>query len=237
MAGLVAAVGASHLRRLLLGLVAQASLGERVDIDAETAAGMVRRYRWLLERVGEDGIKLTSAGYLPPAVVRAAMTELELRDEAPGAGNREHQSEPVLFLRRSAQAVGLLRKNRGTLLLTSRGRALRDDPVALWWRLAEQTPPKTRDVAEMHAGLFYLLTVAAGVDDERAYIVADLLGAVGWRDADGSPVTPFMASDAAYETTGMLRQVGGFAMLGGGMSDRVTEEGALFARAALRTWP
>src|SRR5215813_13237355 len=49
----------------------------------------------------------------------------------------------VLHLRESAAHMGLLRKRRGMLMLTSRARGLRDDPVALWWHLAERTPPKS----------------------------------------------------------------------------------------------
>jgi hypothetical protein len=49
-----------------------------VLVDAETAARMVRPYSWFLDRVGAEGIKLTSAGYLPPADVEAAVAELGL---------------------------------------------------------------------------------------------------------------------------------------------------------------
>ena len=37
--------------------------------------------------------------------------------------------------------LGLLRRYRGMLLATPRGRKLRGDPVGLWWHLAEQLPP------------------------------------------------------------------------------------------------
>src|SRR5262249_35485036 len=51
-------------------------LDQPVLVDAKTAARMVHPYTWLLNRVGDDGIMLTSAGYLPPVHVEAAMTEL-----------------------------------------------------------------------------------------------------------------------------------------------------------------
>ena len=94
-------------------------------IDAETAARMVRPYSWLLGHVGAEGIGLTAAGYLPPAHVEAAVAELDLGREWIGKGNREVQTAPVLHLRESATRMGLLRKHRGMLLATSRGRALR----------------------------------------------------------------------------------------------------------------
>src|SRR5262249_59571481 len=71
----------------------------------------------------------------PPVHVEAAMTELSLGKEWTGKGNRENQTLPVLHLRESAANMGLLRKRRGMLMLTSRARGLRADPVALWWHL------------------------------------------------------------------------------------------------------
>lgn len=42
---------------------------------------MVRPYAWFLDRAGTEGIQLTSAGYLPPPVVEAAVAELGLAEE------------------------------------------------------------------------------------------------------------------------------------------------------------
>jgi hypothetical protein len=67
------------LRRELRGLAGVAMAGDRPEVDADTAARMVRPYAWLLDRVGADGIRLTGAGYLPPAHVEAAATELAPR--------------------------------------------------------------------------------------------------------------------------------------------------------------
>jgi hypothetical protein len=76
---------------VLRRLIDSADLDSPVLIDAATAAWMVRPYASLLNRVGEAGIKLTAAGYLPPAHVAAAVAELALGDEWIGAGNRENQ--------------------------------------------------------------------------------------------------------------------------------------------------
>ena len=99
-----------------------AHLDEPVLVDAETAVRMVRPYSWLLDHVGAEGIKLTGAGYLPPAHVEAATAALDLGGEWIGKGNREVQTLPVLHLRESATKMGLLRKQHGMLLATSRGR-------------------------------------------------------------------------------------------------------------------
>jgi hypothetical protein len=234
---LVNAVRTTEGKRLLRRLIGDA-WQVPVEIDAETATRMVHPYVWLLNRVGTDGITLTSAGYLPPVHVEAAVHELGLDTEWIGKGNRENQTLPVLHLRESAQKAGLVRKHRGRLLLTTRGRGLRTDPVALWWHLAENTPPRSTDVCETQAGLLALVTVAANVDDRDA-IVADLVGAIGWISSDGTPLTELMVSRAAWHTTALLRRVGGFAYHDrlAYRSARVTSDGIAFARAALTGWP
>jgi hypothetical protein len=71
-----------------LYLLANAKILEPVLVDAETAACMVRPYSWFLDRVATEGIKLTSAGYLPPADVEAASAGLGLAGEWIGKHNR-----------------------------------------------------------------------------------------------------------------------------------------------------
>jgi hypothetical protein len=234
---LVHQVRTSAGRRSLSTMLRAAALDERVKVDVETAARMVRPYAWLLDRVGVDGIKLTSAGYLPPVHVKAAMTELGMEDEWIGTYNRESDTIPVLHLRESAQKMGLLRKYRGTLVPTPRGRALRSDPVALWWQLAERLPLRSTDESEVHAGLLLLVAVAANVDDPHPTI-ADLLSALGWTHGDGMPMTDSMAVGAAWDTEYVLRRLGCFTG-----ADRIwrshtpSADGVRFARAALSTWP
>lgn len=55
-----------------LRVIDDARLGEPVDPESDPA-DVVEPYRWLLSRIGE-GVKLTQAGYLPPAIVDEAMT-------------------------------------------------------------------------------------------------------------------------------------------------------------------
>lgn len=235
---LVHAVGTSNGKRRLRRLIGNAALDQPVQVDAETAARMVHPYTWLLDRVGTDGITLTSAGYLPPVHVEAVVTELGLAQEWIGKGNRESQTLPVLDLRQSAQKAGLLRKYRGKLLLTAQGRAMRGDPVALWWLLAEKTPPRSTDACQTQAGLILLVATAAQITGDLNAIVADLLGAIGWMSGDGTPVTGSMASHAAWNTAAVLRRVGGFTdERDFHRRERPTPNGVAFARAALTRWP
>ena len=109
----------------------RAELDRTGPVDPVTAARMVRPYSWLLDRVGDDGIKLTDAGHLPPAEVAAVIDELNLAAEGITRVSRENQARPALQFRESAQATGLVRRDRGRLVRHRRGAALQQDPVAL----------------------------------------------------------------------------------------------------------
>lgn len=220
--------GGLRLRQLL----SDAALDQPVQVDVDTASQMVRPYSWLLDRVGADGIALTGAGYLPPAHVEAAMTELGLAADWIGKGNREVQTLPVLDLRQSAQRAGLVRKHRNRLVLTPNGRAVRTDPVKLWWLLAARTPHQSKEIWQTQAGLIRLAMTAARSTSEPNSIIADLLGAIGWAAGDGAPVSGPMASEAAWDTTATLRRMGAL----DGRPEQPTPQGVTFARAALTTW-
>ncbi len=234
---LLRAVRDGYTRRELRWLMG-AALAGKPDIGAVTAARIVRPYAWLLNRVGDEGIRLTAADYLPPAHVQAIATELGLLEDWMGKGNREIQTLPVLHLRETATTMGLLRKHRGMLLLTAIGRRLRTDPVSLWWHLAERMPPRSADRCETQAGLIWLLAVAAQRPGDPAQIVARTLAGIGWTMADGTPLTTLDADSAARDTRNVLRRLGGLAddlhRYGAGSPN---EDGVNFARAAISNWP
>jgi hypothetical protein len=177
-------------------------------VEAEPAPDVVvAPYRWLLRRVG-DGVRLTQAGHLPPAVVTEAVEALGWQREWIGKYNREAHTGPILELRESAQRFGLLRKYRGKLLMTKLGRRLADDPSGLWWRIAAQLPD-ARSEPERHSGVLYLLIVAAGRprDDE---LLADGMSILGWADGR-QPYAPLSSQDAfsaARDTWIMFHRLG-----------------------------
>ena len=235
---LVGAIRTTAGRRQLRRLINDAALDEPVQVDAETADRMVHPYTWLLDRVGADGIALTGAGYLPPFHVAATLAELGLAENWLGKGNREIQTLPVLNLRESAQKMGLLRKHRGRLVLTHRGRAMRTDPVKLWWHLAERMPLSSTDACEAQAGLLLMVGVAARLTDDLYATVASLLSAIGWMGGDGTPVNGALAGRAAWDSNSVLWRLGAYAAdRGPSRSEKLTTDGVTFARAALRTWP
>lgn len=236
LADLLDAVPSPYHRRQLRGMIGAATQTPvLVDVDSITAA--VRPYAWLIDRVGADGIKLTAAGYLPPVHVEAAFRELDLADAWIGKGNREDLTVPVLHLRESAQRMGLLRKHRGRLSATARAKAVRGDPAALWWHLAERMPPTSSDRCEQQAGLLYLIAVGAGADDPDGF-VAGMLDVIGWMTGAGTPITRPSASRAAWRTKDVMLRLR-LAEWGRGLdrSERITPEATSFARAAVRRWP
>jgi hypothetical protein len=63
----------------------------------------------------------------------------------------------------------VVRKYRGHLVPTKVGRTLADDPVRLWWHLAGVLPD-ARSEPHRHAGVLYLVTVAATLAENDAML-------------------------------------------------------------------
>lgn len=220
------------------GLIAAAALHRPVLADARLLARAVRPYAWLLGRIGDEGIALTPAGYLPPQVVTEAVTELGWGRECLGTQNREHLAVPVLELRQSARRMALVRTHRGVLLRTAAGTRLAHEPVRLWWHLAGRLPDARND-AERDAGLLLLLAVASRTpQDEHA--AADLLrrgmAALGWHDARTTlPLDEWQALDAGRATWDCLLRLGAVSEpAAGGPPLPPGPAGVALARAALR---
>jgi hypothetical protein len=188
-----------------LRVIADARLDQPVEVDTDPAA-VVAPYRWLLAAVG-GGVTLTQAGYLPPAMVERAMSELDWESQWPGKHNREDLTLPILELRESAQRFGLVRKYKGRLLTTAAARKVADDPQALWWYLANRLPD-ARSESQRHAGVAFLLLVAAGRARDDS-LLAEALAVFGWVDRmTGDRVGASGAFSAARDTWALFRRLG-----------------------------
>ena len=207
IAELVAGARLPAVRARLAELYSRAvsKQGEPADAVVREA---VRAYAWLLDHVGEEGGKLTGAGYLTPTSVQEAAQVLGLGGTWIGKANREVQTLPVLWFRESAQRAGLLRKYKGKLLLTPTGRRVRGDQRALWDHLAEQIPPKTNEKSERVAGLLLLLTVA--VAQGNVFVeAAELMVGLGWQ-VDGMPIEKGDVMQLAGDVRTVLDALGGW---------------------------
>jgi hypothetical protein len=212
----------SPLGDLLARIRIPRSIGTALDVLAEpppVVDPVERRqfgghYRWLLDRIGDDGAKLTAAGYLPPPMVHDVAVGLGLDEMWIGTANREHHTVPVLHFRESSQDLGLLRKVKGHLVLTRAGRQARDDPDFLWQHLVDVLPVAHTSrgplsEGERHAGALFLLGVAAGVPKgAREAIVAEGMAAAGWRDGNGEPLTSSGAYQMMWATSFALEYAG-----------------------------
>jgi len=145
-------------------------------------AAALHAITWFLDRVGDGGLALTSAGYLKPVDVQATAEVLPTTIPWIGKNNREVQTGPVLWFRESLQRTGLVRKSRGRLLLTKAGAKARRDPEVLWQHLAQRLLPGREDTFEGEATPLALAWIATSEHgDVDAAALAEMLAALGWR--------------------------------------------------------
>ncbi len=193
---LVAASGAIDLGAgLLLG------------VDLRERDRCLAPFTWFLELVGDDGLALTSAGYLRPADVGAAAAVVPAAADWIGTLSREVHTAPVLAFREALQALGLVRRLKGRLVLTRAGAAARRDPDRLWQQLAGQLPAGRDGSVERDAGWVTLLLDAVPDPIGSHSALADALTALGWRQRGEAPVDPYVAARAAEVTETVLSNV------------------------------
>lgn len=227
------------LRTELRGLLRRSGALAPVEVDVDTAAVMVEPFLWLVRKAGTTGIRLTQAGWLPPAIVSAAMHELGWADRWIGKANREDQTAPIANLREDVTRFGLLRKRKGVLHATAAARRFVEDPVGLWRMLAGTFLRRTRSDAERDIAALVALDIATGraTDGGRGFgydMTGILFGleALGWAGSDGTSLVSEMISRPVHGMLGDLGALGVFEM-DGRFRSGVTDGGRAFARAVL----
>lgn len=170
----------------LLSLTSPASEPTPEEMGAALGA-----YLWFLDRAGGEGIELTSAGYLKPADVEVASRLLPAMGDWIGKNNREVHAAPLLDFRQGLQAMGLLRKYKGRLLLTRAGAKMRRDPSALWKFLASRLIPVGASAFSQEASLLMLAYAATSADGTVPLdTIAEALGHLDWRRSDQRSLEP-----------------------------------------------
>lgn len=215
----------------------RADLDRPVLIDASSASAAVRPYRWLLGRCDDTGVRLTSAGRLPPSLVVEAMTAFGWSEGWYGKANREDHARPVAALRESATRLGLVRKSRGVLSATASARRIGTDDVALLRFLAGRWLGRARSEFGSDAAVLLAVELATGVrtrDGEILDAVAYGLDLVGWRDSrTGESIAGHGLYRELRDDIAMLRILSGatdWLALDPGLAGRVGRE---FGRLAL----
>lgn len=190
----------------------RAELGCPVLFDADLAADAVRPFAWLLDHVADGGLKLTDTGRLPPASVRSASRELGWDRRWIGTMNREDHVPMAADLREWATKTALVRKYRGTLLLTRAGAAARRDPTVLLHQLASRALQVAPKGVSREAAVLLLVELAAGAEPDLAALserVAFGLHMIGYAEEDRmSPPSAATASGLVSEVWGLLGMLG-----------------------------
>jgi hypothetical protein len=144
-------------------------------------------HRWMLERARGNGLPLTAAGYLKPADARELAALLPEMRDYPWAGTREVDAHPVFHFREHLRETGLLRRHKGTLRLSKRGRECDGDVDTLWRHLADTFVPQL-SAFEAHCAVTLMVYSATSESKIRPQRIARILTSHGWSHPDGTPI-------------------------------------------------
>jgi hypothetical protein len=199
------------------------------EVTEAEAARVTETYRALLDVVG-DGVTLTAAGYLPPALVEQVAERTGISDWWIGKANREDLTFPVAEIRTTARALGLVSVRKGRLSPTAVAIRCDHDPTALWRHIVGRLPLGTKD-AERQAGWMALTVAGSGVPaQEWRSEISDLLFALGWR----SGYDRFSSPPAQSATLDVLEQLAGASRVRWREIKGIDLAVAATARAAIR---
>jgi hypothetical protein len=199
------------------------------EVTEAEAARLTETYRIFLDVIG-DGVTLTAAGYLPPAVVEQVAESTGISDWWIGKANREDLTYPVADIRTTARALGLVSLRKGRLSPTAAATRAHQDPQALWRHIVGRLPLGSKD-AERQAGWMALAVAGSGVPaQEWRSEISDLLFALGWR-AGRDRFSPPPANSATLD---VLNHLAGAARARWSENNGVDFAVAATARAAIR---
>lgn len=199
------------------------------EVSDVEAARLTETYRTFLDVLG-DGVTLTAAGYLPPAVVEQIAERTSIAEWWIGKANREDMTPPVAVVRNTARALGLVSVRKGRLSPTASAIRCGQDPRALWRHIVGRLPLGTKDV-ERQAGWMALAVAGSGVPvEEWRREIGELLFALGWASGHDR----FSPPPANSPTLDVLHQLAGASRVRWGDITGVDLALAATARAAIR---
>ena len=189
-------------RDLLEPLLAELSGG-----PDRQAARPLPALAWLLERSSE-GLPLTAAGFLSPALVREAVARFGL--ESYGDSPRRETDVPALGeLHELIVDMGIVRKRKRELRLTRSATALIEDPTAIWHAAAGGLTAGGGFAAATSELTLALLLEGRSPDDSQARL-ATILGEEGWREQEtGLPPSRETVTACYFAVVRRLRALGG----------------------------
>jgi hypothetical protein len=198
----------------------------------------VSSFRWLLDRAADGGLPLTGAGYLKPDLVRDLADVLPTMQGWMFGVSREINTQPVLHFREAVQRLGLVRKHKGTLVLTPAGRSVQREPAGLWRHLVTHLIPdgKPFDVDATVLVLLYTVTTEGGwLEEHPWHSVVQALTRLGWAHADGRPIGSWDVSWTRNDVWAAIGNVGPRPPGAGDLDRPPSPAATLLVREALLT--
>lgn len=224
-------------RRQVAHLASQAMIDRPPRIDKPSAIDAVQPFSRLLAMIGPDGLALDEHAQIPAMRSAALFHELGMNPYWFGRGRPGSQPVPIAILRNVAESHELTSTFAARIRLTERGRDYLDDPLGLFWYLAERVRWTVHGFADIHGAVIVYLLGAATDTDDPAPAAARFLDEAG-RAPEGHPFN--MADDLRIE----LREF--FALMDSLRMTPVEESSCypirypatrMFALAALARWP
>jgi hypothetical protein len=188
LAGILGDLAGSPLGQALSDRLEQLATIAEPTPSSEQLTADLAPHLWLLGRAANDGIPLTSAGYLKPEEVKSFAPLLPTMYDWIFRVTREVNVQPVLYFREHLRRVGLVRTTKSTLVATAAGRRASADPEALWRHLADRVIPSRPGFDNLATTLILLHAGTADDGELNLAVIAQTLGALGWAHAGGRPV-------------------------------------------------
>ena len=202
LAGLVGQSELGGSRALTQVLTRPGSHGP-AEVSEVEAARLLEPFTALLDLIG-DGVQLTGAGYLPPALVEQLAEVTGIAGWWIGKANREDLTPPVARLHAGARALGLVRVNKKTLSPTTFARANRSQPLALWRHIVSRLPVG-RTEFDRQAGALTLAVIGSETPAEQwQREIRDVLMDLGWRVSGDGPYQQFSVDNPTLAVLELL---------------------------------
>ena len=167
-------------------------------VTDEERDSVIRPVRWLLEQAAPEGIELTKDGYLKPVMVLRAVEELGWSDPVMGKGNREVNVPLVRELREHCLEWKLLRKFKGRLVLTPRGRRALERPGDLWDYVVQAVALPKHDAVRLVTRLYaewHLRGIAPPSYTDRTDVIRDAMETMGFVTRSGHRIPDEWVND------------------------------------------
>lgn len=155
---------------------------------------LLKPFSTLVEMCTDQGITLTKAGWMPPAMIAELMTRCDLNgiDYERGKVKREVDLPTISILREVVTGLRLIRKYKGQLIATKLGTSLLQDPQAMVGFLLQGLRSVASKDLEVDAtfsewvlcaGGYNLDTYAKATTQEKGFVhVSEILGNFGYWD-------------------------------------------------------